>query len=188
MDRQCLFTRLIVLVMSGLFVACQVQGRTKQKASDLQEGALSILRRYVELRLQDADWKEYSKFITWPDEPSWDCKWVVSKFDVGTPAGNAEGMAIPVVYSRVGLFCYEFDFEANPKVATIRYELVKRQGHWKVSGPIPDYPEISGDVLLRWLNSIAEKSDVTQQRRTRALATAQEIRNAILATRKISPN
>ena len=175
-------------MVSGLLVACQVQGGTMEKASGRQKGPLPILRRYVELRLQDAGWKEYSGFITWPDEPSWDCKWVVSKFSIGSPVREADRVAIPVVYNRVGLFCYEFDFEGKPKVVTIRYELVKRRGAWRVNGPIPDYPEVSGEVLIKSLRSIAGKSGVTQQRRTRALATAQKIKDAISASHKVSAN
>lgn len=67
--------------------------------------AAQTLRRYIQLRLRDADWQEYSKFIAWPDEPGWDCKWVVSKDKIGAPRVKGQTIVIPVAYSRLGLFC-----------------------------------------------------------------------------------
>jgi len=42
------------------------------------------LEEYLQMRFHDTDWKEYSKLITWPDEPSWDCKWVDEGYKIGT--------------------------------------------------------------------------------------------------------
>jgi len=49
-----------------------------------QASAAETLRKYVELRLHNADWKDYSRLVAWPDEPGWDCNWVVDKYSVGT--------------------------------------------------------------------------------------------------------
>jgi hypothetical protein len=173
--------RLSVLVAFGIVAACQGQGRVTQKAPGDLDGAVQILHRYIQLRLQDADWRAYSKFVTWPDEPSWDCKWVVTGYTVGTPSKEAEGTVIPIFFKRIGLFCYEFSFEAQPKTVTIHYNLAKRQGRWKVDGPIPDYPEIAADVLVKSLKSSAGNKNTSPQQRTRALAAVQQIRDAISA-------
>ena len=46
-----------------------------------QASAAETLRKYVELRLHNADWKDYSRLVTWPDKrkslsfsdwPHWD--------------------------------------------------------------------------------------------------------------------
>lgn len=112
--------------------------------------ALNTLRRYIQLRLSNADWAEYSKYIIWPDEPSWDCNWVVRHYTVGTPTNEKNGITIPVSYQRIGLFCYDFDFKDNSADVTVNYELIKDGREWKVNAPIPDYPDIYADKLMNW--------------------------------------
>jgi hypothetical protein len=129
----------------------------------------------LELRLHDADWKEYSKFITWPDEPGWDCKWVISKYAPGSTKKEGEKVIVSVRYTRLGLFCYDFEFKLNPEALTVHYELVKRSSGWKVNAPIPDYPDISGDVLLGSLRTLAERANETPERRAKAEAAARKL-------------
>ena len=176
MVRRALVHRSIVALMYVAILACQ--GQADQKASGDQAQAAQTLERYIQLRLQDADWKEYSKFITWPDEPSWDCKWVVGKYDVGAPDSKGGTIVVPVVYNRLGLFCYDFDFKPDPRVVTINYELVKRPSGWKVNAPIPDYPDISGDVLVKSLTALAGNANETPERRAQAEATARKVAEA----------
>jgi hypothetical protein len=76
------------------------QGRSPRKAATPAE----TLRRYVQLRMEDANWKLYSKLITWPDEPSWDCKWVTADYQIGTARTLGQKAEIPVTYKRLGLF------------------------------------------------------------------------------------
>jgi hypothetical protein len=152
-----------------------------------QNEAAQTLQRYIRLRLQDADWKEYSQLITWPDEPSWDCKWVSTKDRVGVPATRGQEVVIPVVYSRLGLFCYDFDFQPERKLVTINYELVRRPNGWKVNAPIPDYPDISSQILIRSLNAVAKNARETPERRAEAAATAHKIREALKSETTTSP-
>jgi hypothetical protein len=83
------------------------------------------------------------------------------------------------VYYRLGLFCYDFDFKANTKKITINYELVKHPSGWKVNAPIPDYPDISADVLIRLLRASAENVNETSERRVQAEATARKVADAL---------
>ena len=174
------FQHLIAPLIFVAILASQAKGQTEQKASNGQGQVLQTLHHYVQLRLQDTDWKEYSKFITWPDEPSWDCKWVVGKYDVGAPVNKGENVVVPVVYKRLGLFCYDFDFKPDPKAVTINYELVKRPTGWRVNAPIPDYPDIGGSVLVKLLNASAGNANETPERRAQAEVTARKIADALL--------
>jgi hypothetical protein len=169
---------IVLFVLVALF-ACLARGQAEPKVTGNKGRAVQTLQHYIQLRLQDADWKEYSKFITWPDEPSWDCKWVARKDKVGAPIRKGQEVVIPVAYSRLGLFCYDFNFKPEPKLVTINYELVKRAGVWKVDGPIPDYPEIDADVLIRSLNATAEDASETPEHRAEAAATTRKIREAL---------
>jgi hypothetical protein len=173
--------RLLLILICILLLACHVHAQSQQKAPDKnnQDAAVETLRRYLELRFNDADWKEYSKFITWSDEPAWDCKWVISKYDLGASKEEGEKVIVSVVYNRLGLFCYDFEFEPNPRVVTVKYELVKRPNGWKVSAPIPDYPDISADVLIRSLKALAEKANETPERRVKAKGTVRKLGDAL---------
>ena len=88
-----------------------------------QGTALGTLQLYLQLRLNDADWKQYSPFITWPDEPSWDCNWVVRQYAVGAMRTTKDGVTIPVNYKRLGLYCYDFEFKADLKSVIVNYKL-----------------------------------------------------------------
>jgi hypothetical protein len=164
-------------VLASCAVA-QVSSRP-EVMSEKPEGAVAeALRRYVTLRLDNADWKEYSQFVTWPDEPAWDCNWVVAAYSVRDPRKAVEKVLVPVVYDRLGLFCYDFEFAPKPSVVTVEYELSRVANVWKVAGPIPDYPDIGADALLRWLGTKAESAEESLDRRTRFAATARKVREA----------
>ena len=173
--------RLIFVLICVVVFACHTYGQPQQKASGVRsrDAAVETLRRYLELRLQNADWNDSSKFITGPDEPSWDCTWVVSKYDFGVPKKRKQNVIVPVVFKRLGLFCYDFEFNPDPKVVTINYELVERQGDWKVNAPIPDYPDISANVLLKSLRASGEDPRESADRRTKFSATARKIAEAL---------
>ncbi len=135
--------------MSGLVFLLAPVGYS-QRTSATPKTPTDTLRHYINLRLQWADWSEYSRFITWPDEPGWDCWWVARGYSVNRAVGSRDRVVIPVSYSRLGLFCVNFDFESNPKAETVRYELVRRGGVWKINGPVPDYPYLQWQVLRDW--------------------------------------
>lgn len=177
----------IVLIFIAI-LAWRGSGQAEAKVSDDRDQVVRTLHRYVQLRLQDANWAEYSKFITWPDEPSWDCKWVTSAHKIGTPVKREQGFAIPVVYTRLGLFCGDFDFKPEPRVVTIEYELVQRPTGWKVSAPVPNYPDIGEGVLVKSLSAMAENANETPERRTKAKTTARKIREALKQETTTAPN
>ena len=173
--------RLILALICVVVLGCHTHGQSQQKASSVldQDAAVETLRRYLQLRLCNADWKDYSKFITWPDEPGWDCTWVVSNYEIGVPKKGKRNVIVPVVYKRLGLFCYDFDFNPDPKVVTINYELIERQRDWKVNAPIPDYPDISADVLLKSLRASGENLHQSADRRVKFSATASKLAEAL---------
>lgn len=171
--------RSIVVLLSLAILACQSRANAKPKTPGSLQAAEQALGHYIQLRLQDADWKQYSKFTTWPDEPSWDCRWVANKATQGAAVKRGQEILIPVVYSRLGLYCYDFHFKSEPKPVTVEYELVKRPGGWKVNSPIPDYPDISSDVLTRSLNATANNASETPERRAKAAKSLREIREAL---------
>jgi hypothetical protein len=169
--------KVTLVLMSVVVLACHTYGQPQQKASGVmnQDAAVETLRRYLQLRLRNADWKDYSQFITWPDEPSWDCAWVISKYDIGVPQKGKRNVEVPVAYNRIGLFCYDFEFNPDPKLATINYELVERQGAWKIDAPIPDYPDISADVLLNSLRASSGDPRQSVDHRAKFSATVRKI-------------
>jgi hypothetical protein len=173
--------RMLIILIYLAILACQGQAQAKQKTPNIrnQDEMLETLRRYVQLRLSNADWKEYSKFITWSDEPSWDCNWVVGRYDIGTPKKDEAKVIVPVVDKRLGLFCYDFEFKTDPKVVTINYELVRRPSGWKVNAPIPDYPDISAEVLIKSLKASAADLREPPERRTQFRTTSQNVAAAL---------
>ncbi len=57
---------LILVFFSVAILACHVQANSPQKelmTVKNQDTGEEILRNYLQLRLHNADWKEYSKFI-----------------------------------------------------------------------------------------------------------------------------
>ncbi len=166
-------------IASLLFLLCLLPSHFEAKAesSDAPEKALN---RYLQLRLQDADWKAYSALITWPDEPSWDCKWVAEKYEIGnSKRSEKDRVIIPVVIKRLGQYCYDFSLSTEPKQVTINYELIKTPDGWKVDEPIPDYPDIGADALKKSLSASAENPKESADRRARFVATLQILRGLL---------
>lgn len=157
----------LILLFTFVFLPCTVLPCTARVLGQetASANAQNSLRSYVELRLQWADWKEYSRFIAWPDEPAWDCWWVAKTYRMGNATTKATRVLIPVTYVRIGLFCADFQFEGKPDTETINYELVRKSGAWKVDGPIPDYPYISEQALYKSLtNTIADEKESTERK------------------------
>lgn len=142
-------------------------------AADTSEKTLS---HYLQLRLQDAKWEVYSKLITWPDEPSWDCKWVAEKYELGKMKRTGKSRTIiPVTVKRLGLYCVDFSFSPDPKEVTINYELIKSPSGWKIDEPIPDYPDIGADTLKKLLAAAAESPKEPPERKAKIAETLQKL-------------
>lgn len=80
---------------------CQMSIQVKSPHATGQNTPEETLQNYLRLRLSNADWKEYSKLVTWRDEPGWDCNWVVDKYSVGLPRRRAKNTVLPVAYNRL---------------------------------------------------------------------------------------
>lgn len=167
----------LLLVLGSSSVACA----ESSKRPDTVEGTL---RQYVDLRLGWADWKEYSQFITWPDEPGWDCWWVAKEYSVGQSTKTSARVVIPVTYSRLGLFCADLKFQSKPMNEVIRYELLHRSGGWKVNAPVPDYPYVGWQYLREWLSRIATDEHESAVRREAAHDAARAITEAAVQTQR----
>ena len=170
--------RVLVIVVLAICNE-EAQSHAKGATTKSQDAAARALRSYVQMRFENADWKKYSKLTTWPDEPSWDCKWVVQKYEVGVPTAAREGVVIPVIYQRLGLYCYDFEFKPERKTVTINYELVKDDRGWRVNGPVPDYPDISAYVLLKSLRSSSTNARELPDRRAQFSATARKLADVL---------
>jgi hypothetical protein len=149
-----------------------------QPQSRISNSAENVLREYVEARLRWADWKEYSRFITWPDEAGWDCWWVATDYRIGKTVRNGANTIIPVTYRRLGLFCNDFQLQRNPKVEKVNYELVRNGWSWKINGPIPDYPYISVRALDGYLRKEILDPSETTERKTQARRALEALRIA----------
>ena len=105
----------------------------------------------------------YSRLITWPDEPAWDCKWITASYKVGATQKGADDVVIPVTYNRIGKYCSDFDLTLHKASVQVEYHLIMDSGTWKVSSPVPDYPDIGVRTLSRFLtasaNSVAESAE-----------------------------
>jgi hypothetical protein len=122
----------------------------------------------------------YSKFINWPDEPGWDCWWLAKGYRIGPASKDSKRVVIPVTYERVGLFCVDSQFQPEEKEETVRYELVRKQGKWKVDGPTPDYPYVGlsavKDDLSKTISDAKQPPELRAQAR-RALASIDKLVN-----------
>ncbi len=171
---------LVILSVACLVVYSNAQATQEQANRNIQNSAVEVLDRYLNLRLHDADWKDYSKYIAWPDEPSWDCKWVVKSYERGKAQIEDDKVIVPVNFLRLGLFCYDFEFESDLKKVTINYELSNSSGSWKIISPIPDYPEIGAEELKLSLRIIMNNTRASNERRLKAESTIRKIDGAIV--------
>ena len=144
-----------------------------------QSTASNTLQHYIQLRLDGADWRDYSNYITWTDEPSWDCNWVVGHYTIGVGQKETDGITIPVHYKRLGLFCYDFDFKEKSSEVTVNYGLIRSENRWKVNAPIPDYPDIGAKTLISLMETSAKNVQESQDRRRQFTVTAQMITAAL---------
>jgi hypothetical protein len=143
--------------------------------------ALGTLRHYIEIRLRWASWDEYSQYITWPEEPGWDCFWVSKEYKVGQQSNRGGRVIVPVTYSRLGQYCSGFDFVSQPKQVTIRYELVQIRGAWKINAPAQDTPYLDWRTLQKSLMQTANNERETAEARKQAETVSQTLSRAVAA-------
>jgi hypothetical protein len=124
----------------------------------------TVLRHYINLRLANADRSAYSSLITWSDEPTAACEWVTSHFKLQTARQDAGDVVIPVTYDRLGRYCSDLNLELFEQSEQVDYHLVMSAGGWKVAGPVPDYPDIEIQTLLRSLANSAQTESPERRR------------------------
>ena len=157
------FNRIALLLLLFVFVAPDEFAQT-QGTRDAQ----ITLRHYIDLRLNWADWNVYSKFITWPDEPGWDCWWVTTDYVAGQARGNSKRVVIPVTYKRLGMFCVDAQFEPGQMADTVKYELIREHGEWKIDGPTPDRPYVGLHAVRNNLSKTISDASESPERRAKA--------------------
>ena len=89
-----------ILTVGVLLVGEQLAG--SQPKETVAGSALGTLRHYMEMRLHSASWDEFAQYITWTEEPGWDCFWVSGGYQVGEESNRGGRVIIPVTYSRLG--------------------------------------------------------------------------------------
>jgi hypothetical protein len=152
-----------------------------QAQSTLPAEPSAVLKRYINLRLAMADWTLFSPLITWPEEPSWDCYWVTSQFKLDDPRPGTDDVIVPATYYRLGRFCSDADLELFDESDRVDYHLVLSGGKWKVAGPLPDYPDIEIQTLLRRLANSAASSRESPERRRQLDELIRQLRVAFRA-------
>jgi hypothetical protein len=125
---------------------------------------VAVLRHYINLRLANTDRSAYAKLITWSDEPLTDCAWVTSHFKLQQPKPSRDDLVIPVTYDRLGRYCSDLNLELFDESVEVEYHMVMSAGGWKVAGPVPDYPDIEIQTLLRSLANSAQSGPPERRR------------------------
>ncbi len=152
-----------ISIVLGIYITHLILVPGIGHSASQNDPAVTALERYLQMRLHNADWREYSKIITWPDEPSWDCWWVDEDYRIGTAKKIKNRIIIPVTQTRIGLYCDTGYFEADQRAVTINYELAFQNNQWKIDGPIPDYPDIGVITLVEKLKSSKNTADVLKK-------------------------
>jgi hypothetical protein len=156
-------TRLLTLALF-LFVVATASGQ----ASAPQV----VLDKFLKLdfegaRLDSEGFKKLFPLTDWKDAPGYDSSIIVRGYKAGPPEVRGGKATIVVTYDVVGMIAGNTTWEAyagNASAETfkdqvkISYELILRNGSWKVHGP-NEAPHISIDVALKNEESLlADKS------------------------------
>ncbi|HWW20443.1 MAG TPA: hypothetical protein VNZ06_06535 [Steroidobacteraceae bacterium] len=173
---------LLWLIACPCLVAANTTSSGAAPAAAANEPA-AVLKHYINLRLAMADWPVYSKLITWPQEPASDCYWVTSHFKLDDPRpGSAhDEIIVPATYDRLGRYCSDFDLELFDESDRIEYHLVMSDGKWKIAAPLPDYPDIEIQTLLRRLANTAQSPGETPERRRQLDEVIRQLRATLRA-------
>jgi hypothetical protein len=153
-------------------------------AGNTQQGATepaAVVKRYINLRLAMADRSVYSQLITWPDEPPSECYWITSHFKLEEARPGTDDVIVPATYDRLGRYCPEFDLQLFDESDRIEYHLVMSGGQWKIASPLPDYPDIEIQTLLRRLANTAQSPGESTERRRQIDEMIRELRATLRA-------
>jgi hypothetical protein len=144
-------TRLLTFGLFLLFVAtANGQASTPQAA----------LNKFLKLdfdgaRLDSDGFKKVFPLTDWKDAPGYDSAIIVRSYKVGAPSIRGGAAKIVVTYDVVGLIAgntmweaFKVSSESFKDQVQIPYELVLKNGSWKVHGP-NELPHISIEVALK---------------------------------------
>jgi len=162
-----------------IYITCVIATSDIVYSASQKDTAVVTLDKYLQMRLDNANWEEYSKLITWPDEPSWDCKWVDDGYKIGAEKKKQDVVIIKVTHNRIGLYCYDYTFKVGRKAVTIDYELAFQNNQWKVKGPMIDYPDISANTLLKELRASLADTKTDARRNEQLSAVLNKIKSAM---------
>ena len=152
--QRVLASRFLILLVVSLCVVAIADGQ----ASTPQ----AVLNNFLKLdfdgaRLDSDGFKKVFPLTDWQDAPGYDSSVIVRGYKVGVPSVRGGKAKIEVTYDVVGFIGGNTMWEAyNEKTPTetfkdqvrVPYELVTKNGGWKVHGPDVG-PHISVDVALK---------------------------------------
>jgi len=149
-----------------------------------QFNPVELVRRYVGLRFNSAQWSDFEAMISWEDESGWDTYWLTDRYTVGAAKKTRTSVIVPVTFRRLGLYSHDFVFKPNQRSVTIQYEVVTTPNGWRIMGPEPgfDFPNLSVYVQIESL--LATSRNQSEAIETRELAEATAKLLAGLASRK----
>ena len=158
---------LLLVLVVGCCLA-QSKGLAEREAVDTVE-------RYVRLRVGGAQWAAFAPLIAWEDEPGWDCNWLVNGYSVGPAERRGGTVIVPVTYDGLGFYCHDFQFNPENRSVALRYEFVKSASQWKIKAPEPKPPDLSVDVQIESLRTIARSPHESAEHRKLAQAMVQRL-------------
>jgi hypothetical protein len=100
---------------------------------------------------------------------------VSNRYTSGLAVSKDGAVIIPVTYHRLGFYCHDFDFKLRKRTDTIRYEVVKSSGAWKIKAPDPKYPDVFADALIAQLQIAARNPHETAKHRKQAEAIVRQL-------------
>ena len=152
--RRLLSARFLVLAIISMCVVSIARGQASTPTA--------VLNNFLKLdfdgaRLDSDGFKKVFPLTDWKDAPGYDSSVIVRGYKVGPPSVRGGTATIVVTYDVVGFIGGNTMWEAyNEKAPTetfkdqvrVPYELVTKNGRWRVHGPDVG-PHISVDVALK---------------------------------------
>ena len=149
--------RTVISFVLGMFLLTLVSAATAQTSTPQD-----VLNKFLKLdfdgaRLDSDGFKKVFPLTDWPDAPGYDSSFIVKSYKLGESSIKGGQATIVVTYDVVGFIGGNTMWEAyadNPSSETfkdqvrISYELLLKNGKWKVHGP-NEAPHISIDVALK---------------------------------------
>jgi len=155
--------RFVILALFSMCIVSTAHGQTSNPQADVN----NFLRLDLDgARLDSDGFKKVFPLTDWKDAPGYDSSIIVRGYKAGRPSVTGGRAAIVVTYDVVGFIGGNTAWDAyNEKAPTetfkdqvrIRYELIMKNGKWKVHGP-NEAPHISVDVALKNEESLLAES------------------------------